>query len=133
MLSKKEFYAKNQRRLDLIDKEHSGFTKEESSRRFDLVSGWKEECERRYHTNLTDEERAELEQLNKEVDDYCDEKWPLPTFEDLLQRADLFEDLLQRADLTDEQRAGIRAKMERCEREREEKERTLVHDFPGEE
>lgn len=64
-----EFEAKNARRVALIGKQHSGFTEEESNRRFDEHPGWEQECERRYQANLTPEEHAELAELERWVEE----------------------------------------------------------------
>lgn len=77
-LTKHEFDIINARRGELIDKKHSGFTAEESSRRFDEHPGWKDECERRYRANLTDAERDEFEDLQRITGEYLDHNFPLP-------------------------------------------------------
>lgn len=77
MMTKAEYNRKNKRRGELINKKHSGFTKEESSRPF-TVPGWREECDRRHQANLTDAEREELERLQQECGDWINEKFPLP-------------------------------------------------------
>lgn len=87
-MTEDEFKAKNERRLDLIEKRHSGFTREEGMRPFDEERhpGWKAECERRHHANLTDEERAELARLDAEVGDYLSKRFPMPSLAELEKR-----------------------------------------------
>lgn len=68
----------NTRRLALIEKMHAGFTKLERIRPFAAFPGWKEECERRYHANLTDYERAELSLCEQILDE-----WEAPMWEEL--------------------------------------------------
>lgn len=77
-----EFVRLNARRRFLIAKEHSGFTPEEGSRRFDLVPGWRSEFERRCRANLTDDERVELAQLERVVADEMNRRFPLPRIHD---------------------------------------------------
>ena len=60
MTTDQEFDEKNRRRHFLIDKQHAGFTEEEMMRPFEGNPGWREECERREHANLTDEEQLIL-------------------------------------------------------------------------
>jgi hypothetical protein len=78
-ITKKEFDKVNERRHELIDKQHSGFTEEESVRNFKEHPGWEEECERRYHANLTDEEREELAECQNIVMEYRKKHAPLMT------------------------------------------------------
>lgn len=87
-MTEDEFKVKNERRLDLIEKRHSGFTDEEGQRPFDEERhpGWKAECERRHHANLTDEERAELEKLQAETGAYMRERHPMPSLAELERR-----------------------------------------------
>lgn len=60
-----EWAEKNGRRLALLKKQHSGFTEEENRRQFDAHPGWRAECDRRFYANLTDAERAELDELDR--------------------------------------------------------------------
>ncbi len=60
----------NARRLELIEKKYSGFTKEESCRRFDLDPAWKVEPDRRMAANLTPEEEAELAECERIMDEW---------------------------------------------------------------
>lgn len=75
-MTSREFKVKNGRRIDLIQKAHSGFTPEEESRPFS-IPGWKEEFDRRYASNLTEQEHAELESLGEECSEYVNQKYPL--------------------------------------------------------
>lgn len=75
---RQEFDGFNARRLELIEKQHAGFTKEEGRRPFEGNPGWKEECERRYQANLTDEERAELATLQEKCSQYLEVLHPRP-------------------------------------------------------
>lgn len=87
-MTEDEFNVKNERRLDLIEKRHAGLTEEEGRRPFDEERhpGWKAECERRWHANLTDEERAELARLDTEVGAYLNKRFPMPSLAELEER-----------------------------------------------
>jgi hypothetical protein len=78
-MTDEEFQIKNRRRGELIEKKHSGFTDEEGKRPFSSHPGWKEECERREHANLTDAEREELARLQEECMEYLGRKYSRPT------------------------------------------------------
>ena len=97
-MTEQEFNEKNKRRIEIIDQMHAGFTEEERMRPFASNPGWKEECDRREHANLTDEERAELERLQDEVGDYLAEKFP---------HRDPIKELLARPNLSPEIRAEL--------------------------
>lgn len=71
--------ADNARRGELINKEFAGFTDEEGGRRLDLDPAWNAEYERRVAANLTDEERAELSNLQARADRFASLVSPLPT------------------------------------------------------
>lgn len=60
----------NARRGVLIEKMFAGGTEEENARQFAEHPGWKEECERREHANLTDYERAELSLCEQVLSDW---------------------------------------------------------------
>ena len=78
-----EFDAKNARRLELIEKLHSGFTEEERMRPFADHPGWEEECERREQEALTPAEHAELATLQEEIGAEVDRRYPKLKLPDL--------------------------------------------------
>ena len=80
-----EFRRLNERRLDLLEKQHAGFTEEERSRPF-TVPGWRAECDRRERAALTDDERAELARLQKVVGDELAARFPMPQLPSALQK-----------------------------------------------
>jgi hypothetical protein len=62
--------AVNERRLALIGKEFGPSDPERDGWRYDEHPGWREECGRRRHANLTDGERAELAECNRVLDEW---------------------------------------------------------------
>jgi hypothetical protein len=71
-----EYETANERRLELIEKMHAGFTAEERSRAFADHPGWDAECRRRQLDALTADERAEWARLQVECFAYLVARFP---------------------------------------------------------
>ena len=77
MMTEPEFRRANDRRLQLLNKQFSGFTEAESRLRLDLDPEWEAEFERRIHANLTDSEREELAELTEVCTAWVDARYPV--------------------------------------------------------
>ncbi len=69
-LTDETYRTANQRRAELLNQWHGGFTAEEIGRRFDEHPGWLAEFGRRSCANLAAAEWLELDQLQEAIDEY---------------------------------------------------------------
>jgi hypothetical protein len=76
--SEEEHQRLSARIWELLKKQYSSLTEEERMRPFAQNPGWREECERRCRFNLTDDEKAELAELNRLTSEWKETQYPLP-------------------------------------------------------